>query len=76
MGLEENMVSLDEALAYHRLGFSLVPIAPKSKVPMKALLPLVDGKPSWRPYLVERATEEEIRFWYEKYARLNMARFY
>ena len=67
------MVSLQEALRYYKLGFSLVPIAPQSKVPMTKLLPLVDGKPSWRPYLVERATEEEIRQWYATYPKLNMA---
>ncbi len=67
------MVTLKQALLYERLGFSLVPITPKRKLPMRRLLPEVDGKPSWKPYLVERATKEVIKSWYKRYPRLNMA---
>jgi len=67
------MVTLKQALQYERLGFSFVPIAPKRKLPMRRLLPEVDGKPSWKPYLVERATRAVIKSWYKRHHRLNMA---
>ena len=67
------MMTLDEALRYERWGFSLVPVVPRGKQPFGKLLPQVDGKPSWKGYQSKRATEGEIRGWFERYPRLNLA---
>jgi len=50
---------LDAAWTYLDQGFRLIPLV--GKVPAGDLLPLVDGRPSWKPYLKRRTTREEIR---------------
>jgi len=45
-------------------GFHLIPLI--GKVPASDLLPLVDGRPSWMPYLNRRTAREEIRRWFSR----------
>ena len=67
------MVTLPDALNYLKLGFSVVPIMPRRKTPFGKLLPLVNGKPSWKPYQEQQATEAEIQGWFKRYRHMNMA---
>ncbi len=61
-------VSLAHALQYRERGFALLPIAPGTKMPHNALLPVNPrtGKPSWKPLAERPASEHQIREWFEK----------
>ncbi len=58
----ETIETLDAAWTYLDQGFHLIPL--NGKVPAGNLLPLVDGIPSWKPYLERPNTREEIRRWF------------
>jgi len=45
-------------------GISLVPIDHTSKLPAMALLPVVDGKASWKPYQTTPASPETVDRWF------------
>lgn len=53
---------LDAALNYARRGFSVIPIAPRSKIP---LIP-------WKRYQTQAATEKEILSWWERSPQANV----
>ena len=55
--------SLSAALAYHSLGWSIIPIAAGKKIP--AL--------KWKPFQTRRADEQQIRDWYDKRNDLGLA---
>ena len=61
-GTRETIEMLDAAWSYADQGFHLIPLI--GKVPASDLLPLVDGNPSWKPYLERRNAPEEIRRWF------------
>ncbi len=67
------MVTLDDALTYLRLGFSLVAICPRQKRPLGEVLPLVGGVPSWKMYQATPPTEEEVRGWFCQVKSMNLA---
>jgi hypothetical protein len=54
---------LKAALEYADLGLSVIPIRSKSKKPILN---------SWRPYQKKRATEKQIRKWWEKWPSANI----
>ncbi len=53
---------LDEALAYRRKGFSVIPIKPKDKKPLI----------SWESYQKEPPAEAMIRHWFESWPTANV----
>lgn len=53
---------LNTALEYQRLGFSIIPITPKDKKPII----------KWIPYQEKRATEEEVRNWWNEWSNANI----
>ena len=55
------MTILDWALAYHSIGFSIIPVG-KNKKP---LIP-------WAPYQKHRASEDEIRTWFTRWPDANI----
>lgn len=55
-------IMLEVALKYLALGWSVIPIQPKSKSP------LLD----WKKYQTVRATEAEVREWFKKYPTMNI----
>lgn len=70
--------SLSWALRYHGLGWSIFPLKPHTKKPHPQLLPKKKDypelfpdvsaedaeKPTWKPYQVEQASEDQIREWW------------
>jgi len=54
---------LTEALRYHALGWSVIPLQPRDKVPIFA---------AWQRYGTERSTEEAIRYWWGKTPTANI----
>lgn len=54
---------LNFALKYRRLGLSVIPLAPGSKVPLI---------PSWKPFQERLASEEEIVAWFKKWPDANI----
>ena len=54
--------TLQQALAYRRRGFSVIPIKPKDKTPLIA----------WEPYQTEVASESTIKHWFESFANANI----
>lgn len=65
---------LEAALSYARKGWAVIPLAPRSKVPMAELLP-VDrrtGRRSWTPFRDRPASEAEIVSWFERVPDLNI----
>ncbi len=50
------------ALAYRRLGWSVIPLRPKEKIP----------KLPWQEFQDRRAEEEEIRAWFRRWPRANV----
>ena len=56
--------SLSAALAYHSLGWSIIPIAANKKTP---------ALKSWKPFQTRRADEQQIRDWYDKRDDLGLA---
>jgi len=52
------------ALRYAELGYSVIPLAPKAKLPLLS---------SWAPYQERRATPEEIDGWFEQWPSANIA---
>ncbi len=75
IGQERNM--LDEALAYMRMGFSVIPV----KGPFLAKGKTVEEKSkdakaplvAWTAYRQERPTEEEARSWFARWPKANVA---
>lgn len=57
--------SLSAALAYHALGWSVIPIAGGTKKPPKRF--------RWKPYQSECADEQQIRYWFDKRDDLGLA---
>jgi hypothetical protein len=55
--------TLETAIAYHRSGFSVIPIKPREKKPLVA----------WEPFQKEPAPEETIKFWFENWPDANLA---
>lgn len=53
---------LGAALHYRRLGFSVIPLKPRSKEPMIL----------WKKYQEERASEEKIQQWFTQYPEANI----
>jgi hypothetical protein len=65
---------LNAALQYHAAGFSVFPLRPRSKYPHGDLLPKdAEGKATWKPFQQQRATEEEIRRWWQECPNANIA---
>jgi hypothetical protein len=67
---DANPDTLNQLYTYIAAGFSVIPIDPRilgkrtdRKHPYGELLPLVDGKPSWNPYRLARATRDELQRW-------------
>lgn len=58
------MVTLTDALRYHGLGWSVIPMKPRSKQPKLR---------SWKPYQTERAAETLIAEWFPEGSDLNLA---
>ena len=54
---------LDAALKYARRGFSVIPVK-KDKKPFLR---------SWKPYQTKRATEQQIRQWWQRWPEANPA---
>jgi len=54
---------LEHALEYARLGWSVIPLRRRDKKPAIA---------SWKEYQERRATEDEIRSWWEKWPEANI----
>jgi len=50
------------ALAYQRLGWSVIPLRPKTKIP----------KLPWQEFQDRRADEEEVRTWFKRWPRANL----
>lgn len=65
--------TLEAALVYVRLGWSLIPLAPGSKSPQWDLLPKdKKGHSTWKPLADRAASEAEIYAWFEKVPDLNI----
>jgi hypothetical protein len=45
-------------------GLSIIPLMPAGKTPLLEALPLVHGKPSWKPYQRKAASVEDVLTWY------------
>jgi len=45
-------------------GLSIIPLMPAGKTPLLDALPLVCGKPSWKPYQRKAASAEDVLTWY------------
>jgi len=62
------------ALEYARMGWALVPLAPRSKLPHSGLLPADanTGKPSWRILVVNRPLEREVLEWFRREPEINI----
>lgn len=56
--------TLTAARNYLAAGFSLFPLAYRTKDPKRNLLPLVDGVHTWKPFQVERPTEDQVKSWF------------
>ena len=54
----------DQTSEYVDRGLSIIPLVPRGKTPLISALPLVHGKPSWKPYQTKAATTEEVGLWY------------
>jgi putative DNA primase/helicase len=55
---------LDAMLAFVRANVAVIPIDDSTKRPAMRLLPIgEDGKPTWKPYQSEIASEDEVRRW-------------
>lgn len=72
--LEEssNEERLEVVLHYVREGLGVIPLTPFGKTPFTPLLPLQGGKPSWKPLVVRRATEAEVRDWFARFPDINI----
>lgn len=56
--------TLNHALAYLKLGFSIFPLEFKSKRPHFGKLPLMNGEPSWDIFGRQKPTEEQVYKWF------------
>ena len=61
-----------QALWLCQQGCSVIPLNPRSKRPCGDLLPIIDGKASWKPYQEKKATEEEINGWFARKPDINI----
>lgn len=67
------MTNLEVAKFYYSLGWSIIPIIKNGKKPQLDLLPKgADGKPTWLPYQIRRATPRELEQWFNN-GQSNMA---
>ncbi|MEK7194256.1 MAG: bifunctional DNA primase/polymerase [Patescibacteria group bacterium] len=57
---ENNM--LEQALRCHALGFSVIPLREKDKMPLMA----------WKQYQKERASPDQIRAWFKQFPNMNI----
>lgn len=55
---------LDQALKYLDLGWSIIPVEPKGKNPIKGFL--------WKKYQTEKPTETEVRDWFKQFPDANI----
>lgn len=56
----------------YEMGFSLIPLAPKSKFPFSKLLEEMYGKPKWGPFRERKAAWFEIEHWINNYPETNI----
>src|SRR5947209_17812600 len=67
------MTAVDQVLRLHALGLSVIPLKPHSKRPDADVLPKDEnGEATWTPYKTERATETEIRRWFNNGVNRNV----
>lgn len=65
---------LRAALALEAKGFSVFPLLPRDKKPNSDLLPHdAEGKPTWKPFQVERADSLQIEVWWAREPNGNIA---
>jgi hypothetical protein len=57
----------DQETEFVDLGLSTLPLVPHGKTPLFEALPLVHGKPSWKPYQTKAATTEDVLSWFADY---------
>lgn len=58
------MKLIDYARHYLSHGFSIIPIG-QNKLPNWAVMPrTVEGKPTWKPFMERRATDDELQVWF------------
>lgn len=50
----------DQTTQYVDLGLSIVPLVPGGKTPLLEALPLVHGRPSWKPLQTQALTTEDV----------------
>lgn len=68
-----SLTILNQALVYHQIGFSVLPLGKKSKFPYAELLPRdQEGNPSWNLLRDRPASEPEIRAWFDHEPDLNV----
>jgi hypothetical protein len=67
------MTALLEALGYRERGLSVIPLAPRSKRPHSGVLEAVHGDPGWNRFKFDPASERDIRGWFRREPRLNVA---
>lgn len=72
------MITLyDRALAFHELGYSVIPLRWRDKRPDGQALLWAgavddDGYPTWNPYKTRQATDAELRMWFAAGGRRNL----
>lgn len=57
----------DQTTEFVDLGLSTLPLVPGGKTPLTEALPLLHGKPSWKPYQTKAATAEDVGLWFADY---------
>lgn len=57
----------DQVTEYVDRGLSILPLVPGGKVPLNEALPLVHGKPSWKPYQTKAPTADDVLSWFADY---------
>src|SRR5664280_2560682 len=57
----------DQVTEYVDRGLSILPLVPRGKVPLNEVLPLVHGKPSWKPYEAAAASAGDVLSWFADY---------
>jgi hypothetical protein len=58
------MFMVEQAIKYAELGWSVIPLVPKGKVPPKGM--------AWKKFQIKKATPNEIRKWWEQYPDANI----
>ena len=62
----------DMALWLASEGCAVMPLEPRSKVPHKTLLPIVNDKVTWKPYIDRHPDADEINRWFDIYPNINI----